>query len=320
MKIRKKTSVVWAISHEELQVLLNTSDSVVEVLQKLGLDGYSGNHRTLKTRLENETFDLSQLNLNRKAAREKLMYKIRKPIQPNSEIFIKNGHKVSFSVVKSRIKKQKLLKYQCFECGNLGTHNNKLLSLQVDHINGISTDHRLENLRYLCPNCHSQTETFSGKRLKKEKTCNNCGQETRHHSSRMCKPCHIKTTKIRPELDKIKWPECEVLKKLVWEKPLVQVAQFLGVSDVAVKWRCKKYNIETPPRGFWLKGVAPANIPKKTGRTYIVQNITTGEMFEVNHLTKWAKENNLSADYLRELASSSPRFSQHKGFSCRLKD
>ena len=46
-------------------------------------------------------------------------------------------------------------------CGNIGEWNGNSLSLQLDHINGIHTDNRIENLRMLCPNCHSQTETFS---------------------------------------------------------------------------------------------------------------------------------------------------------------
>jgi len=53
--------------------------------------------------------------------------------------------------------------YKCELCENPGTHNNKLLVLQLDHINGISYDNRKENLRFLCPNCHSQTETYCGK-------------------------------------------------------------------------------------------------------------------------------------------------------------
>lgn len=51
--------------------------------------------------------------------------------------------------------------YKCEEC-KLSTWNSKELKLQVDHINGIHYDNRPENLRFLCPNCHSQTDTFCG--------------------------------------------------------------------------------------------------------------------------------------------------------------
>jgi 5-methylcytosine-specific restriction endonuclease McrA len=38
--------------------------------------------------------------------------------------------------------------------------------LELDHINGVSDDHRLENLRLLCPNCHSQTDTYCGRNIR----------------------------------------------------------------------------------------------------------------------------------------------------------
>lgn len=41
------------------------------------------------------------------------------------------------------------------------------MALQLDHINGVFNDHRLENLRFLCPNCHAITETYCGKNIKK---------------------------------------------------------------------------------------------------------------------------------------------------------
>ena len=67
--------------------------------------------------------------------------------------------------IRKIIIKENLIEYKCSECG-IQTWNNKPLSLHLDHINGRSNDNRLENLRFLCPNCHSQTETYTGKNKK----------------------------------------------------------------------------------------------------------------------------------------------------------
>jgi DNA-directed RNA polymerase subunit RPC12/RpoP len=71
--------------------------------------------------------------------------------------------------------------YNCEECGQDGEHNGKSLTLQLDHIDGNSDDSSLRNLRLLCPNCHTQTETFGnagqGNRYKKNTKRNKYLQE-----------------------------------------------------------------------------------------------------------------------------------------------
>lgn len=53
--------------------------------------------------------------------------------------------------------------YKCAECNNEGIHNGKELKLQLDHIDGNAGHNKPKNLRLLCPNCHSQTETYVAK-------------------------------------------------------------------------------------------------------------------------------------------------------------
>ena len=52
---------------------------------------------------------------------------------------------------------------------------------------------------------------------------------------------------------KITWPDKSVLEKLLWEKPTVQIAAELGVSDTAVKKHCLLLGLGKPPRGYWAK-------------------------------------------------------------------
>lgn len=93
--------------------------------------------------------------------KEKMAWSKNKSITPNNAIFTENSL-YSNEIVKSRIVKDNLLEYKCSKCG-IDNWCGETIILDLDHINGDNRDNRLENLRYLCPNCHSQTDTYKGR-------------------------------------------------------------------------------------------------------------------------------------------------------------
>ena len=240
-----KRSVIFKTSAENLQQIINESSSYVEVIAKLGLNPHTGNHRTLKKRLATEHFDLSEFKKRQKEKRRLFLSSINFARRADSNhIFCENSKYTSRQEIKKKLLQEKGFKYECVICKNTGEYNKLPLSLQLDHINGINDDNRVENLRFLCPNCHSQTSTFSGKRFKKRKSrCYSVVDGKRKYFSKI----------DRSNTRKVKWPSKEHLEKLVWLKPTMQIAKEFNVSDVAVAKWCKLYEIPKPPRGYWSK-------------------------------------------------------------------
>ena len=66
------------------------------------------------------------------------------------------------------VERHNLLPYQCNICGCDGNWQDGKISLEIDHIDGDSSNHTLENLRYLCPNCHALTATYRGRNKSKQ--------------------------------------------------------------------------------------------------------------------------------------------------------
>lgn len=64
--------------------------------------------------------------------------------------------------LKNRLIKSGILNNECSEC-KIKDWNGKPLNMELDHIDGNRHNHRLSNLRLLCPNCHAQTDTYRSK-------------------------------------------------------------------------------------------------------------------------------------------------------------
>lgn len=122
------------------------------------------------------------------------------------------------------------VEYKCSIC-ELVNWLDKPLSLQLDHIDGNHYNNKYENLRLLCPNCHSQTETFCGRNLASPQNYCDCGKAI-FPKSKMCRDCADAT---RRKNTKIIWPDKNLLQDMVTKSSYLAVGKLLGVSDNAVR-------------------------------------------------------------------------------------
>ena len=152
-------SKVYLVSDEEFKEIVASANSYSDCLRALGLGTRGGSSTDiLKKRIQELECSVEHFNSKNKKS-------------PNArysldEILIENSSYANISRLKTRLINEGYLEYKCAFCGNTGKWLDQELVLQLDHINGKNNDHRIENLRFLCPNCHSITDTFSGKNKK----------------------------------------------------------------------------------------------------------------------------------------------------------
>ena len=153
-------SKVYKLNDKEFIKLVKSNNTYSDILRELGLSAKGGTaFKLLKRRIEELKIDTSHFEaINYRAAA-----KTRIPLE---EILVENSTYQNISRLKIRLVNEGLMEYNCALCNNDGTWMGQDLVLQLDHINGNNRDHRLENLRFLCPNCHSLTDTYAGRNNK----------------------------------------------------------------------------------------------------------------------------------------------------------
>jgi hypothetical protein len=184
-------------SKEEFIAVVKRSKSISEVLRYFQLPSNQGHYNRLFHKSVVEfNVDISHIfdNANKKPF----------PIKQPLELLLTKGKYRSVCTLKKRLIKEGILSNECAICGLKPIWNGKSLSLQLDHINGDNADNRLQNLRILCPNCHTQTETWGAKRHMKNKhafkfVCQLCGKQKKYSKSEKCHACESnnRTKKIQ---------------------------------------------------------------------------------------------------------------------------
>jgi hypothetical protein len=162
------------LRESDVRAAVAVSLSYAEVLRRLGLRAAGGNHRTVRKYVEEiwripiDHFDPHEARRRASAGRA----------VPLAEVLVE-GSTYHRGHLKRRLLAEGLKRPECEMCGQGELWRGRHMALVLDHINGVHDDHRLENLRILCPNCNATLDTHCGRHNK------------RRHPDRTCPVCAV---------------------------------------------------------------------------------------------------------------------------------
>jgi len=225
---------------------VKSSVSIAEVLKKINLKIVGGNYRTVHIKIRKLGLDTSHF-LGQRHLTGKKIYSKRIPL---SEVLVQNSD-YNRGTLKKRLIQDKIIEEKCSICGMFPEWNSKRLVLILDHINGVNNDNRIENLRLLCPNCNSQTDTFCCKtkspldiynKVVPIKKCCDCGVEINKSAKGRCCNCYAISRR------KVQRPTKETLEKEIKEKTWKEIGESYSVSANTIKKWARVYGISFLPK------------------------------------------------------------------------
>src|SRR5690349_6149367 len=228
--------------HTEVHVrdAVGAAHSMAEALRLLGLRPAGGNHKTLKKLIDQ--YGISTEHFDPYWTQR---WQRRPDATPLEAILVAHST-YSRNHLKRRLYDEGLKRRACELCGQGEDWRGRQMALILDHVNGVPTDQRLENLQIVCPNCAATLDTHCGRKNRRDRTpraCLWCGGEfiPKYTTHRYCSPaCGVHSRgprEPRPERRKVDRPSYEQLMAEVSEMSLLAVGRKYGVSDNAVqKW------------------------------------------------------------------------------------
>ena len=154
------------IDDDTFTELVKESANVADLIRKTGRSNVASSFVEIQNRIERLSIDVSHF---RSSAASKSNGKRRTRELTADEILVKGRHGKRREQA-PRLKAAMLNRgfvLKCSECQISDCYNGKPIQLQIDRINGDPTDNTVQNLRFLCPNCHSQTNTFGHRNIKR---------------------------------------------------------------------------------------------------------------------------------------------------------